>query len=323
MDGCSYVDTITLSLSAAGTFTSVDKYTSNCSGHTSTGSDQTDGSWSTSGGKMTINDGDTTFSVTYIVTNSTLSVTFTSATESHTENYVRIASSGSGSEATAPSTPTFSPAGGTYTSSQTVAISCATSGAIIYYTLDGSEPTPSSSRYSAPITITSSKTIKAIAYKDKKTSSVKSATFTINTGSAGSGSSSLVGTWEAHESDSSGGSLFVMDVTVTFSANGVFIVSTRLNTDGYTQDTTQTGTWSASGGTLTTKLDGEEQATSSYAIHGGELTIGEEMVFTRVEGARVASSGSAIRSELSREAIQAWLGIDLQRPVSANTRFSH
>ena len=38
-------------------------------------------------------------------------------------------------------TPTFSPDGGTYSSAQSVSISCATSGASIYYTMDGSTPT--------------------------------------------------------------------------------------------------------------------------------------------------------------------------------------
>jgi outer membrane protein OmpA-like peptidoglycan-associated protein len=57
---------------------------------------------------------------------------------------------------------TFSPAGGTYTTSQTVALSTTTRGAKIYYTTDGSEPTPSSRVYMGPITVASNTTIKAI-----------------------------------------------------------------------------------------------------------------------------------------------------------------
>src|SRR5258705_8422940 len=59
-------------------------------------------------------------------------------------------------------TPTFSPAGGTYSQSQTVTISDATSGATIYYTTDGSTPTTSSTVYSAPISVTQTTTIRAM-----------------------------------------------------------------------------------------------------------------------------------------------------------------
>ena len=47
--------------------------------------------------------------------------------------------------------PTFSPAAGRYTEAQTVTISCATEGVAIYYTIDGSTPTASSTRYTSPI----------------------------------------------------------------------------------------------------------------------------------------------------------------------------
>jgi hypothetical protein len=63
------------------------------------------------------------------------------------------------------STPSLSPASGTYSSAQSVIVSCATSDATIRYTSDGSEPTPSSTVYSGPISVSSTTTIKAKAFK--------------------------------------------------------------------------------------------------------------------------------------------------------------
>jgi hypothetical protein len=78
-------------------------------------------------------------------------------------------------------TPTFSPAGGTYTSVQTVTISCSTSGATIRYTTDGSEPSATSTAYSGPLAIDATNTIKAKAFKDGMTDSeTATATYTIN-----------------------------------------------------------------------------------------------------------------------------------------------
>lgn len=79
-------------------------------------------------------------------------------------------------------TPTFSPAGGTYTSAQNVTISTTTSGATIYYTTNGNTPTSNSNLYTGAITVNSTTTIKAIAIKDGVSSSVATATFIISTG---------------------------------------------------------------------------------------------------------------------------------------------
>jgi hypothetical protein len=78
--------------------------------------------------------------------------------------------------------PTFSPGGGTYGSSQAVAISDATAGATIYYTTDGSTPTTGSSQYSTTITVSGSETVNAIAIAGGYVQSgVGSADYTINT----------------------------------------------------------------------------------------------------------------------------------------------
>jgi hypothetical protein len=85
----------------------------------------------------------------------------------------------------AASTPTFSVASGTYSTVQTISISDATSGTTIYYTTDGTTPTPSSTKFTGPITVSSTETIKAIASATGfSTSAVATATYTINLSAA-------------------------------------------------------------------------------------------------------------------------------------------
>lgn len=80
---------------------------------------------------------------------------------------------------TSVSAPTFMPLAGTYVSQQSVVISCATTGAAIYYTTDGSTPTSASIVYSSPITVNSTMTIKAIAVKDGESSAVVTASYVV------------------------------------------------------------------------------------------------------------------------------------------------
>lgn len=80
----------------------------------------------------------------------------------------------------APEAPTFSPAAGTYTEVKNVTISCATDGATIHYTTDGSTPTNTSAVYSSAISVGEDMTIKAIAIKNDKESSVATAAYVIN-----------------------------------------------------------------------------------------------------------------------------------------------
>jgi Chitobiase/beta-hexosaminidase C-terminal domain len=60
--------------------------------------------------------------------------------------------------------PTFDPPGGTFTTAQLVTISCATPGALIYYTIDGTTPDMNSTLYTVPILVAQSETVQAIAY---------------------------------------------------------------------------------------------------------------------------------------------------------------
>lgn len=77
-------------------------------------------------------------------------------------------------------TPVFSVASGEVESGTEVTITCTTEGAKVYYTTDGSEPTASSTEYTAAISIEADVTIKAIAVKDgMNDSAVASASYTL------------------------------------------------------------------------------------------------------------------------------------------------
>ena len=78
-------------------------------------------------------------------------------------------------------TPTFSTPAGTYTAAQNVTINCATDGASIYYTTNGTDPTNESDPYNGAINVASTTTIKAIAYVGEDASNIAVATYTILT----------------------------------------------------------------------------------------------------------------------------------------------
>jgi len=78
--------------------------------------------------------------------------------------------------------PTFNPAGGTYTTAQSVTIACATINTTVIYTTDGSNPDSNSPVYSEPIEIpyNTVMTIKAQSYRDGwNDSQVATATYQI------------------------------------------------------------------------------------------------------------------------------------------------
>ena len=73
-----------------------------------------------------------------------------------------------------------------FAESTSATISCATAGASIYYTIDGSTPTSASTAYSGAIALSDTTTVKAVAVKDGVSSSVTTKVFTKGEG-GGSG----------------------------------------------------------------------------------------------------------------------------------------
>jgi len=85
-----------------------------------------------------------------------LSMTERKAVEDYLRNKYRIG--------VAVTAPVISPSGGLFTGSVAVTLATPTPGAQIFYTTDGREPTTSSSRYTGPLTLTSTVVLKAKAF---------------------------------------------------------------------------------------------------------------------------------------------------------------
>jgi hypothetical protein len=134
-------------------------------------------------------------------------------------------------------TPIFSPAAGTYSSTQTVTISTYTAGATIYYTTDGSTPTPLSTVYTGPISVAVWQTVNAIAVLSGWTDSdVGSATYNLacTTPTFSPGAGSYTGTQTVTITSTSGSTInYTTDGTpptgsgafVNFTASGGAITS--------------------------------------------------------------------------------------------------
>jgi hypothetical protein len=84
-------------------------------------------------------------------------------------------------------TPVIAPNGGSYANSQTVTLSDATSGATIYYTLDGTAPGTNSLLYSGPFAITNTVILQAVAVKAGSANSGAAYASFVNTAAAGHG----------------------------------------------------------------------------------------------------------------------------------------
>ncbi|HTB81291.1 MAG TPA: choice-of-anchor tandem repeat GloVer-containing protein [Opitutaceae bacterium] len=162
-------------------------------------------------------------------------------------------------------TPSFSPAAGTYTAAQNVTISTTTSGATIRYTTDGSTPSETAGTvYSSPVNISSTKTLKAIAYKSGLTdSAVATGVYTINIPQAAApGFTPAAGTYTATQ-----------NVTISTTTSGATI---RYTTDGSTPSETAGTIYSSPvniSATLTLKAIAYKSGFTDSAVTSGPYTI--------------------------------------------------
>jgi sugar lactone lactonase YvrE len=150
-------------------------------------------------------------------------------------------------------TPTFNVSQGTYASSQSIEIASATKDAVIYYTTDGSTPTPHSTVYTSAITVTQTETIKAIAVAGGYSNSpIAAATYTIG--------------------------LVTPTVTVTPSASSITTaqsLTVSVTVSGGTGNPVPTGAVTLTSGTYSVQQNLASGSTA-FSIDAGTLPVGTD-----------------------------------------------
>ncbi len=136
--------------------------------------------------------------------------------------------------------PTFSPAAGSYSTPQSVAIGDATPGASMYYTTDGSTPTTASSLYTGPITVSASETVSAIAVETGySTSAVATAAYSISPALPSPTFSPVAGTYPTAQTVTIAGAA---GATIYYTTNGTTpTTSSTLYSGPITVSSTETG----------------------------------------------------------------------------------
>ncbi|MGD0861068.1 MAG: chitobiase/beta-hexosaminidase C-terminal domain-containing protein, partial [Terracidiphilus sp.] len=187
--------------------------------------------------------------------------------------------------------PTFSPAAGTYTTSQSVTISDATSGTTIYYTTNGTTPTTSSSKYTGAITVSATETLEAIAVETGYTNSaVGSAAYIIAPVLPTATFSPAAGTYTTSQS-----------VTISDSTAGTTIYYTTNGTTPTTSSTLYTGPITVSATESLEALAVETGYTNS-AVATAAYTIAPQVLaptFSPAAGAYAASQSVTISDATS------------------------
>ena len=207
-------------------------------------------------------------------------------------------------------TPVISPASGDYFDPITVTMTCGTSGATIYYTTDGSDPDNTDAVYSSGFAVSSTTTVKAIAYKSGMTeSNIATNNYTfpsvtnistiaqLRSQSTGSDYYKLTGEAVISYQQSFRGQKYIQDATagILIDDNDGHITTTYNIYDGLTGligslneygdmmqfiPATDPGAASSTGNTITPQVVTLAQLISNFEDYEAELVKVESAVFT-------------------------------------------
>jgi hypothetical protein len=208
--------------------------------------------------------------------------------------------------------PVFTPAGGYYPSSQTVTIANATAGTTIYYTTNGTTPSTASAKYTAPVTVSKTEKLEAIAVKSGySTSPVGTAAYTISASLPAPTFSKAGGTYPASQS-----------VTILDSAPGATICLTTNGTTPTAASTKYTGPITVSKTetlhaiAIKTGFTDSTVATAAYTIMVPVATP----TFSRAAGAYTATQSVVISDTTSGAAI--YFTINGTTPTTASNKYN-
>lgn len=159
--------------------------------------------------------------------------------------------------------PTFSVEAGSYLEAQSVELNCTTTGADIYYTLNGDDPDENSTHYEGAIPVSTTTTIKAIAILGTTSSPIATATYTIiNTSHAGT----------AEDPYSVADAITVIDGIGT--KEDAYVSGIISQVDSYNSTYKSITYWISADGTTTNQL----QVYSGKGIEGADFSSVDDVV---------------------------------------------
>lgn len=169
------------------------------------------------------------------------------------------------------SRPVFIPSAGIFNAPQPVTMTCSTANATIYYTLDGSTPTASSTRYTGPFTISTTTTVKAFA---------TSASSGLNPSPVVTGTFSIVNQVQKPVISPNGGQFSTpQPVTVTTNTSGATLYYTLDGSTPTASSTPYTGPIVISS-TSTLKVVGVKAGAENSPVASAGFGIGEGYIAT-------------------------------------------